>query len=411
MILEPEDAKRLSASIFRLTSAAPFFAALARYARLESSLEIPTAATDGISIFWNPDFLRSLSKLERDAVLLHEVLHCALSHITRRGLREAKLWNIACDIVVNGMITAEGKFTLPKGHIRMPDLEHLAVEEVYALLQKQMPILELPMLDLHENAPSDCQGQGNQDGDGKSEQNGDRKGDKDSGGNSASIQDSKGKQAHMGLTPAQKARLEQHWREAMRRAEMTCRNQGSQPVGMQRELARLGRSQLNWQALLARFLIRTPNDFTGFDRRFVHQKLYLEALEGESVQTYVCIDTSGSIGNSEMNLLFTEVQAVLRAYPQVSCELFFADAALYGSFQIKPQSKMPAPQGGGGTDFRPFFAHLEKQRLGSDAVAIYLTDGYGEFPQKKPRLPVLWVVKPGGLESALFPFGTVIRMV
>ncbi|MEY4531371.1 MAG: hypothetical protein RLZZ156_2092, partial [Deinococcota bacterium] len=158
-------------------------------------------------------------------------------------------------------------------------------------------------------------------------------------------------------------------------------------------------------------LIRTPNDFTGFDRRFVHQKLYLEALEGESVQTYVCIDTSGSIGNSEMNLLFTEVQAVLRAYPQVSCELFFADAALYGSFQIKPQSKMPTPQGGGGTDFRPFFAHLERQRIQADSVAIYLTDGYGEFPQKKPRLPVLWVVMPGGLESAQFPFGTVIRMV
>jgi predicted metal-dependent peptidase len=407
MILEPEDAKRLSASIFRLTSAAPFFAALARYARLESSLEIPTAATDGISIFWNPDFLRSLSKLERDAVLLHEVLHCALSHITRRGLREAKLWNIACDIVVNGMIAAEGKFTLPKGHIRMPDLEHLAVEEVYALLQKQMPILELPMLDLLEIAPSDCQGQGNQDGDGKSEQDGDSKGNENSEGK----QDSMGKQAHMGLTPAQKARLEQHWREAMLRAEMSSKNQGSLPLGMQRELARLGRSQLNWQALLARFLIRTPNDFTDFDRRFLHQKIYLEALEGERVQTYVCMDTSGSIGNKEMNLLFTEVQAALRAYPQVGCELFFADADLYGGFQIKARDKMPNPQGGGGTDFRPFFAHLERQHLQSDTVAIYLTDGYGSFPQKKPRLPVLWVVVPGGLESDRFPFGTVIRMV
>jgi predicted metal-dependent peptidase len=411
MNLEPDDAKRLSASIFRLTSAAPFFAALARYARLESSLEIPTAATDGISIFWNPDFLRSLSKLERDAVLLHEVLHCALSHITRRGVREAKLWNIACDIVVNGMIAAEGKFTLPKGHIRMPVLEHLAVEEVYALLQKQMPILELPMLDLLESAPSDCQGQGNQDGDGKSEQDGDSKGDKDSASNSASNQDSKGKQAHMGLTTTQKARLEQHWREALRRAEMSCKSQGSLPLGMQRELARLGRSQLNWQALLARFLIRTPTDFTGFDRRFLHQKIYLEALEGDSVQTFVCMDTSGSIGQKEMNVLFTEVQAALRAYPQVSCELFFADAALYGGYNIKARDKMPIPQGGGGTDFRPFFTHLERQRIQADSVAIYLTDGFGEFPVKKPRLPVLWVVVAGGLESDKFPFGTVVRMV
>ncbi len=405
MNLEPDDAKRLSASLFRLTSAAPFFAALARYARLESSLEIPTAATDGISIFWNPDFLRSLSKLERDAVLLHEVLHCALSHITRRGMREARLWNIACDIVVNGMIAAEGKFTLPKGHIRLPDLEHLAVEEVYALLEKQIPILELPMLDLLEIAPSDCQG--DKSGDSKGEKDRDEQGNNDSEGNP----DGKSKKAPMGLTPAQKTRLEQHWHDAMRRAEMTCRNQGTMPLGMQRELARLGRSQLNWQALLARFLIRTPTDFLGFDRRFLHQKLYLEALEGESVQTYVCIDTSGSISNKEMNLLFTEVQAVLRAYPQVKCELFFADADLYGGFKIQARDKMPMPQGGGGTDFRPFFTQLEQQRLQLEAVAIYLTDGFGSFPQKKPRLPVLWVVVPGGLESSAFPFGTVIRMV
>ena len=409
MILEPDDAKRLSASIFRLTSAAPFFAALARYARLESSLEIPTAATDGISIFWNPSFLRSISKLERDAVLLHEVLHCALSHVTRRGMREPRLWNVACDIVVNGLIAAEGTFNLPREHIREPKLEHLAVEEVYALLQNQKPQLELLMPDLLETAPIDCSGQGDNNGDSKS---GD---DNDGHGDSQVTADETGKgegdKKRMGPTSAEKARLEQHWSEAMRRAEMSCRNQGSLPVGMQREMARLGRSQLNWQALLARFLIRTPNDFTGFDRRFLHQKLYLESLEGESVETYVCIDTSGSIGNSEMNLLFTEVQAVLRAYPQVSCELFFADATLYGGFQIKPRSKMPAPQGGGGTDFRPFFAHLEKQRIGSDAVAIYLTDGYGQFPHKKPRLPVLWVVIPGGLESAAFEFGTVIRMV
>jgi predicted metal-dependent peptidase len=44
-------------------------------------------------------------------------------------------------------------------------------------------------------------------------------------------------------------------------------------------------------------------------------------------------------------------------------------------------------------------------------VAVYLTDGFGEFPDAVPHYPVLWVVTPGGLPSGGFPFGETARMV
>ncbi len=44
------------------------------------------------------------------------------------------------------------------------------------------------------------------------------------------------------------------------------------------------------------------------------------------------------------------------------------------------------------------------------AVCIYLTDGYGDFPDAPPELPVLWVVTSGGRGLELFPFGEAVRL-
>jgi len=46
-----------------------------------------------------------------------------------------------------------------------------------------------------------------------------------------------------------------------------------------------------------------------------------------------------------------------------------------------------------------------------NSVLIYLTDGYGTFPETEPDQPVLWVVTAGGLASHNFPFGSVARLI
>ena len=42
---------------------------------------------------------------------------------------------------------------------------------------------------------------------------------------------------------------------------------------------------------------------------------------------------------------------------------------------------------------------VKKEFNNNDGVCIYLTDGYGYFPEKEPDLPVLWVVIPGVAEQ------------
>ena len=69
------------------------------------------------------------------------------------------------------------------------------------------------------------------------------------------------------------------------------------------------------------------------------------------------------------------------------------------------------PEGGGGTNFCPFFrAVVDTWSRHQEAVCIYLTDGYGDFPEEEPQLPVLWVIVPGGLPSEDIPYGEICRL-
>lgn len=128
--------KIISASLLRLRMKSPFFATIALFAKFVPSQQIETAATDGKDIFYNPDFLNSLPTAQQDGLLLHEVLHAALMHVLRRGVRDHILWNIASDIAVNGIIMQQAVFELPPGRLRDKELEHFSAEEIYELLLK-----------------------------------------------------------------------------------------------------------------------------------------------------------------------------------------------------------------------------------------------------------------------------------
>ncbi|MFW9993595.1 MAG: hypothetical protein ACFFD4_16235, partial [Candidatus Odinarchaeota archaeon] len=48
-----------------------------------------TMATDGYVVLYSPEFVKTLADEELIFVLCHEVLHCALEHISRRNERQA----------------------------------------------------------------------------------------------------------------------------------------------------------------------------------------------------------------------------------------------------------------------------------------------------------------------------------
>lgn len=385
---ERDISRAVSASLLRICQRSPFFATLALHARITITDRLPTAATDGRDVFVNPNFFGALSPAAQDGLLLHEVLHAALLHVTRRGTRDPELWNIAADIVVNGMLVRDG-YTLPEGGVRDPNKEHLATEEVYELLLReaqQGKRAAAGMSDLLEATPGDGSGQAD---------------DEEQAGT-------------MPNTAADRAELEGKWKQALQQAQMVMQSSlaGDVPAGLRRELDALLASRVDWRSYLWRYLVQTPTDFGAFDRRFVGDGMYLETIAGETVHVHVCVDTSGSISRSDITCFMSEVRAILHAYPHLRCDLFYADAALHGPFVVTADATLPPPKGGGGTDFRPFFAYLDRHAdPHAVTLAIYLTDGYGNFPVRAPSLPVLWVVTPNGVDLSAFPFGEAVRLL
>jgi predicted metal-dependent peptidase len=375
MTASTEIDQMIADSLMRVRLRAPFYATLTLFAEYKVTEKVQTAATDGRDIYINPAYFAGLDPRERDGVLLHEVLHAALLHVPRKGPRDRLGWNIAADIVVNGIIRKQKGIVLPKGAIINEELQDHSVEEIYYLLQRDGQAYDLVIADLLEASFA--------------------------GGE---------------LDAERRAALEDYWRHALRQAEANetqfDRSVGDMPRGLLRELARIEQARLDWRAYLWRFLVQTPTDFGDFDRRFVGRGLYLEGITGESVRVHVCIDTSGSVTDELMAVLLGELRGILRAYPHLECELYYADAALYGPYDLTPEKSLPPPVGGGGTDFRPFFARLAQTfDAFHQGLVIYLTDGYGPFPDTAPPYDVLWVITPGGLDLAGIPFGEAVQLI
>ncbi|PSI00136.1 VWA-like domain-containing protein, partial [Synechococcus lacustris] len=256
------------------------------------------------------------------------------------------------------MVAAEQSVELPKGAIRDTKLEHLSVEEIYELLQKNTKKKQpkLPLADLLKPGSM---------GSGTEQQEGEAEGKKGGDGN--------------GLTSElhdlnDRSALEAHWKQAIQQALVlaSSQGQGSLPAGMLRHLGEVADPQIDWRSQLWRYLVRTPTDFSGFDRRFLHCGLYLDHLEGESVQVFVCIDTSGSIDDEQMSLFIGEVSGILSSYPMLDCRLWYADDECYGPYEIGSMHEIPRPEGGGGTDFCPFFdAALEAWSGDQEAICVY----------------------------------------
>ena len=132
----------------------------------------------------------------------------------------------------------------------------------------------------------------------------------------------------------------------------------------------------------------------------------------ESVTAEVCIDTSGSVSDEQLEQFFGELKGILSSYPHVNVNLYYCDTEIFGPYKLNENSKIPAAKGRGGTTFIPFFKEIEKvKNIGfeDNRVAVYLTDGYGSFP-KNSSLPTLWLVTHDGLEKESFPFGETIRI-
>lgn len=96
------------------------------------ALQVTIAAVDAEAkeIYLNP--VAHLRDEELRFVLAHELLHVALRHHARCLGRDAQLWNVACDYVINGWLVEMGLGEIARfGCLYDPELKGLSAEAIY----------------------------------------------------------------------------------------------------------------------------------------------------------------------------------------------------------------------------------------------------------------------------------------
>lgn len=110
----------------------------------------------------------------------------------------------------------------------------------------------------------------------------------------------------------------------------------------------------------------------------------------------VAIDTSGSINQKELNLFFHEVHHLWRAGARV--ELLETDVCVQRRYSY--QGRRPEfVSGRGGTDFNDA---LQLANAEHPDGLVFFTDGYAATPVVRPRVPVLWVITPDGIDAGSY---------
>ncbi|MGP3918345.1 vWA domain-containing protein [Nonomuraea sp. 10N515B] len=119
------------------TSSYPLLGALAAGMKIVSdaelargwSISIAAVSAEAGEIYINP--LAQHTEDEWRFVLAHEMLHAALRHGERCGLRDPYLWNVACDYVINGWLAEMAVGQMPEGLLFDQSLSGMSAEAVY----------------------------------------------------------------------------------------------------------------------------------------------------------------------------------------------------------------------------------------------------------------------------------------
>ena len=108
----------------------PFFGSIVANTNFEEEVSVPTAGTDGETIYYNSNFINPLTDDEKTFVFAHEVCHIAFNHLLRSEGKDQRTWNIATDSVINALLKQDG-LPLVKDVVDIEEAINHDAEEMY----------------------------------------------------------------------------------------------------------------------------------------------------------------------------------------------------------------------------------------------------------------------------------------
>lgn len=359
------------------------------------SFRVPTAGTDGVCLYVNPNFFMNLNEEQRIFLLAHETWHVAFSHMLRGGKEgiNFEVYNAAADYVINLLLVDNGHEFIPGGLLD-EKYRGLSTEEVYELLIDNPP----PEVQSHTLA-----------GDVMEPGSGDDSKEGDDGSS-----DEKGDEPSEGKTKSE-AQIQEDIDEIVMRSaiqsEMAGEDPGSLPGDVVRRLDELRNPRLDWKTLFQNYMTSFAKEDYSYARpnkRFMPTH-YMPAMYSESLgEIAFAIDASGSVTPEEFTAYLNEIRFIKESMQPELLTIIDFDYEVQDRYNIpkdEPWDDEISFTGGGGTNLQPVFDLYNEE---PPMVLVVFSDLHCRKMTEDPGYPVLWIAVNN--PNAEVNFGEIIHI-
>ena len=317
-------------------------------------------ATDGQTLYYQPSALLRLYQENPkylNRLYLHTVFHCVFRHLWLKGKRDARLWNLACDIAVENVLDSLNRSSVkrPLTWVRQNAYAAIAAKgrvvaaaPAYRWLAGQTPGILRQLerefyTDDHRLWPKDAP-----------------------------------EQPQQMPTPLPQKTWQKIGERMQTELDLRDKEAGDGADALKQQVKAANRSRRSYQDFLRRFC---------------------ETRESKKIEELaLVIDTSYSTSGELVRAFLAETYTLLKGrenfFHRMNLHLIQADNAIRQDLLIRNEDELIHAmnhfelRGGGGTDFRPAFEYVNQlcaeKKFSNLRGLLYFTDGMGTYPARRP---------------------------
>ncbi len=344
----------------------PFLSVLALSIDSEFKENVNSAfLTDGFKITIDTSKLEKYSKDEITYLYAHTLLHIVLKHPYRQKTRDKHIWNQACDVVINNILTTfENIGTRPADEIVDLAFKDKCVEEVYEILYKKK----------------------------KEEQS---KTTPDEKGNIESNTYDKSKlDLDEVFTKGEKENQEKI-DGIIIQALSLAKKSSNLYEGMSIEIDTLIKPEINLHDVLKEYLISSffekQISYERPNKRFIDRGIYMPGTKklNDNLNIFVALDSSSSVSMDEYKKFLGIISEIAESFYEYKIDILPFDLKVrseyiisFDSFNPLGSSELLIPKSNGGTSFDECLRYLKKSsEVRNDSLLIVLSDGEFEISE------------------------------